>query len=159
MFYHFSQGRIYGGESGTIAPGPSQNRNRTHRFHWNICFSKITKKRVSLFSYYKVKKVNLFLCLTNKALRHEGVRGSECIDPHFLDLGTSWRLVVSFTPLPLYPRERAPGTHLIGGWVEPRADVDNVEKRKFLILPGLELRPLGRPVRNQSLYRLRYPGS
>jgi hypothetical protein len=25
--------------------------------------------------------------------------------------------VVSFTPLPLYPRERAPGTHCIGGWV------------------------------------------
>jgi hypothetical protein len=28
-----------------------------------------------------------------------------------------------------------------------------------LILPGLELRPLGRPGRSQSLYRLRYPGS
>jgi hypothetical protein len=24
------------------------------------------------------------------------------MDPHFLDLGTGWRLVVSFTPLPLY---------------------------------------------------------
>jgi hypothetical protein len=29
--------------------------------------------------------------------------------------------VVSFTSLPLYPRERAPGTHFIGGWVDPRA--------------------------------------
>jgi hypothetical protein len=36
--------------------------------------------------------------------------------------------------------------------------VDDVEKRKFLILPGLELRPLGRPARSQSLYRLRYSG-
>jgi hypothetical protein len=26
-------------------------------------------------------------------------------------------------------------------------------------LPGLEFRPLGRPDRSQSLYRLRYPGS
>jgi hypothetical protein len=26
-------------------------------------------------------------------------------------------------------------------------------------LPGLELRPLGRPARSQSLYRLSYPGS
>jgi hypothetical protein len=26
--------------------------------------------------------------------------GSGCIDPRFLDLGTSWREVVSFTPLP-----------------------------------------------------------
>jgi hypothetical protein len=24
-------------------------------------------------------------------LRHEGVWGSGCIDPHFLDLGTGWR--------------------------------------------------------------------
>jgi hypothetical protein len=32
------------------------------------------------------------------------VWGSGCIDPHFFDLGTSWRWVVSFTPLPLYPR-------------------------------------------------------
>jgi hypothetical protein len=43
--------------------------------------------------------------------------------------------------------------------VDPRADLDNVEKREFLTLPGLELRPLGRPARSQSLYRLNYPGS
>jgi hypothetical protein len=34
-------------------------------------------------------KVKLSLCVTNQA--HEGVWGSGCIDPHFLDLGTSWR--------------------------------------------------------------------
>jgi hypothetical protein len=43
--------------------------------------------------------------------------------------------------------------------VDPRGGLDEVEKRKFLTLPGLELRPLGRPARNQSLYRLSYPGS
>jgi hypothetical protein len=43
--------------------------------------------------------------------------------------------------------------------VDPRAGLDDMEKRKFLILPGLELRPLGRPARSQSLYRLRYTGS
>jgi hypothetical protein len=48
--------------------------------------------------------------------------------------------VVSFTPLPLYPRERAPGTHhFIGGWVDPRAALDNMEKLKFFTPPGLEL--------------------
>jgi hypothetical protein len=36
------------------------------------------------------------------------------------------------------PRERAPFTHWIGGWVGPRAGLDDVEKRKFLTLPGLE---------------------
>jgi hypothetical protein len=30
--------------------------------------------------------------------------------------------------------------------------------RKFLTLLGLDLRPLGRPARSQSLYRLSYPG-
>jgi hypothetical protein len=38
--------------------------------------------------------------------------------------------------------------------VGPSAGLDEVEKRKFLILSGLELRPLGRPARSQSLYRL-----
>jgi hypothetical protein len=54
------------------------------------------------------------------------------------------------------PGERAPRTHWIGGWVNPRAGLDDVEKRKFLTLPGLELRPLGRPARSQLLYLLRY---
>jgi hypothetical protein len=55
--------------------------------------------------------------------------------------------------------ERAPVTLWIGGWMGPRAGLDDVEKRKFFILPGLELRPLDRAARSQSLYRLRYPGS
>jgi hypothetical protein len=42
--------------------------------------------------------------------------------------------------------------------VDPRGGLDDVEKRKFLTLPGLELRQLGRPARSQLLYRLRYPG-
>jgi hypothetical protein len=37
-----------------------------------------------------------------------------------------------------------------------RAGLDCVEKRKFFILPGVEPRTLGRPVRAQSLYRQRY---
>jgi hypothetical protein len=41
----------------------------------------------------------------------------------------------------------------------PQSGLDDVEKRKFLTLPGLKLRPLGRPARSQSLYRLSYPGS
>jgi hypothetical protein len=51
------------------------------------------------------------------------------------------------------PGETAPGTHWIGGWVDPRAGLDDVEKTKFLTLPGLELQPLGRLARSQSLYR------
>jgi hypothetical protein len=54
------------------------------------------------------------------------------------------------------PGERAPGIHWIGGWVDPRAGLDDVEKGKFLVLPGLEHRPLGRPARRLSLYWLSY---
>jgi hypothetical protein len=46
--------------------------------------------------------------------------------------------------------------HWIGGWVGPKASLDVVEERKFLNIPGLELWPLGRPARSQSLYRLSY---
>jgi hypothetical protein len=67
--------------------------------------------------------------------------------------------VFSLTLRPLYPGERIPGTYWIGGWVGPRAGLDDVEKRKFLTLSGLELLPFGCPARSQSLYRLRYPGS
>jgi hypothetical protein len=37
----------------------------------------------------------------------------------------------------------------------PRSGLDDMEKRKFLTVPGLELRSLGRPARSQSLYRLK----
>jgi hypothetical protein len=47
--------------------------------------------------------------------------------------------------------ERAPGFHWIGGWVGPSTGLDDVKKRKFLNLPGLEFLPLGRPVLSQLL--------
>jgi hypothetical protein len=61
--------------------------------------------------------------------------------------------VVSFTPRLLYPRyasDRRLGRLQSPVWTT---------WRKFLTLPGIELRPLGQPVRCQLLYRLSYPGS
>jgi hypothetical protein len=69
----------------------------------------------------------------------------------FLDLGTSWRWVVNFTLRPLYPRGGYPLDRKLGG---PRAGLDDVEKRKCLTPPGLELRLLCRPA-----IPLRYYGS
>jgi hypothetical protein len=46
------------------------------------------------------------------------------------------------------PGERAPGTHWRGGWVDLRDGLDDLEKRKFLTPPGLELRLLSRPARS-----------
>jgi hypothetical protein len=60
-------------------------------------------------------------------------------------------------PCRFTPRERAPGTHCIGGYVGPKAGLD--VERKLLTLPGLELRPFGRLARSQSLYRLHCKGS
>jgi hypothetical protein len=55
-------------------------------------------------------------------------------------------------PCRFTPGEIAPGTHWIGVSVDPRAGLDDVEKRKFLT------RPLCRPACSQSLYRLSCPG-
>jgi hypothetical protein len=99
------------------------------------------------------QKVKLPLCLTNYALRHEGVWGSGCIDQRVLYLGPSWRWVVSFTPRPLYPRGKSPLYPLdrrLGG---PHGEV------KILAPTGTRTPTLGRPASRQSLYRLRYPGS
>jgi hypothetical protein len=57
------------------------------------------------------------------------------------------------------PGEISPSAHSIGGWVGPRIGLDDMERRKILPLSGLELQPLRRPARSQSLYQLRYPGS
>ena len=51
-------------------------------------------------------------------VRHRtGYQGPEAIDER----------VVNATPRPLYPRER-PGTHFIGGWVDPRAGLNGLGK-------------------------------
>jgi hypothetical protein len=39
------------------------------------------------------------------------------------------------------PGERVPGTDWIGGWVDPRVGLDDVEKRKFLTLPHSNSNP------------------
>jgi hypothetical protein len=44
----------------------------------------------------------------------------------------------------------------LGKWVSLRAREDNMEKRRFFILPGLELQSLAGPALSQPLYRLRY---
>jgi hypothetical protein len=75
-------------------------------------------------------KVKLSLCF-NWAPLHEGVLGSGVIAQRIPDLRARWRWVVSFTPRPLYPRERAPGIHWVAGWVGTTADLDARARRKI----------------------------
>jgi hypothetical protein len=72
-------------------------------------------------------------------------------------VGGEWQL---HAPAALHPEKEPRVPIVIGGWVGPRAGLDDVEKRKFLNVLGVDLRPLGHPARSQSLlYRLRYSGS
>jgi hypothetical protein len=87
----------------------------------------------------KGKVVLVLNSLTTTAWRR---MGSGCIDPRSLDLGTSWRWAISFTPV-----ERATGTNWIGGWVDPRAGLDDTEKWKIVTPTGLKLRPFASPAR------------
>jgi hypothetical protein len=59
--------------------------------------------------------------------------------------------VVRFTPRLLYPRGKSPPYPLDRRLSGPRASLDDMEEKKFLILPGLELRLLARPARSPSL--------
>jgi hypothetical protein len=52
--------------------------------------------------------------------------------------------------------ETTRGTHWMGCWVGTRTSLDDVEKKKFVTLPGLELRHITHPAHSQSLYRLWY---
>jgi hypothetical protein len=67
--------------------------------------------------------------------------------------------VVSFTPRPLCTQGKSLRYPFEGGWVGPRASLNEVENRKFLTLSRLKIQPLGRPARSHSLYRTHYLGS
>jgi hypothetical protein len=73
-------------------------------------------------------------------------------------LSTSWRCGQLHASAALHPGKE-PLYRLNRRLGDPRAGLDDVENWKFLILLGIELRPLGRPARSQSLYLMRYPGS
>jgi hypothetical protein len=60
--------------------------------------------------------------------------------------------------LPLYAEESPPlDTLWLGVWVDTKAGLDEMDKSKFLALPGLKLRPLSHLAHSQLLYRLRFP--
>jgi hypothetical protein len=72
---------------------------------------------------------------------------------HYLEVSSQVHASAALTP------EKGLGTYWIGGWVDPRAGLDDIEDWQFFTLTRLEHRPLCRPGRSQSLYRLRYSGS
>jgi hypothetical protein len=57
----------------------------------------------------------------------------------FLISALVWGEWSALRPGRFSPGERAPGTRWIGGWVSPRAGLDDMEKWKFLPSPEHEL--------------------
>jgi hypothetical protein len=88
------------------------------------------RTQIILWFFPKVKKVKvkLFLCFT----KHHAMKtywGSEGTAPRILDIdGGEWS---ASRPGRFNPRERAPGTHWIEGWVGFRDVLDVVVKRKI----------------------------
>jgi hypothetical protein len=126
---------------------------------WLGCILYSTKQyRYSGSSDTRDKKVRLSLYLISSVLRHEDILVSGGISPPLLtsalDGGQmSWwsaSLSYGFTP-----GKRSPGTHWIGEWVDPGADLDLMEKGKPLLVSGIEP---SLPARSLSLCRLSYPG-
>jgi hypothetical protein len=72
-------------------------------------------------------KVKVSLCFLTKHHAMKAYWGSEYIAPLILD-GGEWS---ASHPGRFILKERAPGTHWIGGWVDPRAILDTVVKRKI----------------------------
>jgi hypothetical protein len=149
---------LAGGEWSASRPGRFTRRERAPGTH---CVGDWVDPRADQDVVQKRKLLTLsgleLRPISRPALRHEDVWGKGCIIHIFLALpGGEW----SASRLGrCTPGEWAPSTHWIGGWMDPRAGLDDVEKRKFQTLPGLELRPLSRPTHSQSLYRLRCPVS
>jgi hypothetical protein len=105
----------------------------------------------SAFNLYGfIYQIGGHICLNYLQVRKRKVEahGEWRYSSTILDLGTRWRWVVSFPPLPLYPAERAPNTHWRGGWVGPRVNLDDFDPAGTRTPPVL--------ASGLSLYRLRY---
>jgi len=86
-------------------------------------------------------KLPLFLMKTysvlNWTLCHGHICGSGGITTNILNLNNWWRFVVSFTdPDILLPKERAPGTYLIGDWVGPQSRSGHGGEEKKISAPA-----------------------
>ena len=81
-------------------------------------------------------------------------RGSRRIAPFIINLGSRWKWVVNFTPRPLYSLGNKPRTRWMEEWMEDRAGVDVLEKRKISWLCR-DLNPGGSKKKTRKGKRLR----
>jgi hypothetical protein len=121
--------------------------------------------KLHVFSTCKIRTITLFVLIVkgkmlslcfSRAPRHEGVLGElRYSSTHSLTSAVDGGEWSTSRPGRFTPRERAPGTHWVGGWVGPRAVLDVVVKRKILAPPPrIEPYNPDRPARSRALYRL-----
>lgn len=79
------------------------------------------------------------MCITNEALCHKVIWEIVYIVSHFLDMKLEMSVQIH-AAASLSP-EKVHLTHWIVGWVNPRAGLDDGEKKTFLILPEVRLWP------------------
>jgi hypothetical protein len=72
-------------------------------------------------------KVKMSLCLINQASHLEDVPVNRGIAPSFLTSALDRGEWSASQTTRITPGERAPGTHWMGGWVDPTAGLDDVE--------------------------------
>jgi hypothetical protein len=108
--------------------------------HFQEVSGSYLSRRVTVISFSCVssaspgsKKVSVKLSLCfNWAPRHEGILGEwRYSSTHSLTSALDEGEGSTSRPGRFTPKERAPGTHWIGGWVGPRAVLDAVVKRKI----------------------------
>ena len=104
---------------------------------------------LSSLPLYEHTHPDLYKCKNKYTVEY---RWSKCMAPLILNLGTGWRWVVNFTPWPLHPGEGTAGAHWIRGWVDPRANLDILEKRNFCLC--WKLNPISHSPLSWSLYWL-----
>jgi hypothetical protein len=83
--------------------------------------------------------------------------GEQRYSSSILDFGTRWRWVVSFTPRPLYSREKSPRYILGRRLGEPQSSSGCYGEEKNLV-PRRKSNA-GRPARSLSLYQQSYSNS
>jgi hypothetical protein len=79
-------------------------------------------------------------------LHNHYIRNRNCTVPQFLSSALKGGVWSGLRLYRFTPGDRTPATHWIGGWVDPRAGMDAMEKRKISFL-SRELNP-GRPARS-----------
>jgi hypothetical protein len=93
----------------------------------------------------------------NQAPLHEDVlREWRYISTHSLTLALDGGKWSASCPCCFTPRERAPHTHWIGGWVDPRAILDMVIKRKIPSPPPQESNPRTPIIQSVAYCLLKY---